>query len=228
MTAGVARRTSFCIFESMNRNFTSGERELINVVNYFERQSKKLIAQGKLGEEHSKIQETVERFVEQVEGHANYRVALQEKRSQISKIIKDDVSCPNCHSRDFVKWTGVDKNEKGWKSNRYKCRRCNIQFTWHIPNNPWDFIDYTNEMINKLLAKIAEGSKEQDDVLQTMESTKAQLDKIVPIIQAHDSEYAEMQIRDEEMSRLVHDFTNSLKIEKIKMNTWEARKTDHK
>lgn len=212
----------------MNKNFTAGERELINVVNYFKRQSKKLISEGKLGEEHVKIQETVDRFVEQMEGHADYRAAILEKRLQIGRIIKDDVSCPKCHSREFVKATGVDKNEKGWKFNRYKCRRCNIQFTWHIPNNPWDFIPYTNEMINKLLAKSAAETQEDSSVLSTVESTRLQLDKIVPVIQAHDEAYHEMLLRDEEMSRLVHEFTNSLKIEKIKMNTWENKKHESK
>lgn len=208
----------------MNKNFTAGERELINIVNYFKRQSKKLISEGKLGEEHIKIQETVDRFVEQMEGHADYRAAILEKRLQIGKIIKDDVSCPKCHSKEFVKMTGVDKNEKGWKFNRYKCRRCNIQFTWHIPNNPWDFISYTNEMINKLLAKSTEAAQEDLSVLSTVESTRLQLDKIVPVIQSHDEAYHEMLQRDEEMSKLVHEFTNSLKIEKIKMNTWENKK----
>mgnify|MGYP003578122302 CR=1 FL=1 len=52
---------------------------------------------------------------------------------------------------------------------------------------------------------------------------QANLDKLKPVIDAHDKDFQELQTRDAEMDRLVHEFKNSLLIEKIKMDTWDNK-----
>ncbi|MEJ7645740.1 MAG: hypothetical protein WKF87_14190 [Chryseolinea sp.] len=210
----------------MNKNFKANERELVNVITYFKRQSKKLIAAGKLGEEHLKIEQTVERFIEQINSHANVRTAILEQRKHLLSIVKDDVSCPKCRTKDMIKLVGIEKNDKGWRSNRYKCRKCNIQFTWKAPNNPWDLIAYINETLKSFQQKLDETSSEEEKMAlrEALLAMTGQLEKITPVISAHDAEYAALLEREEEMERLIHEFKNSLLIEKIKMDTWENKK----
>jgi hypothetical protein len=203
------------------------ERELIKVANYFKRQSKKLIGEGKLGEEHQKVEEAVDKFVGQMNDHAEVRASILAHRDTLGKLVKDNAECPKCHTKDMIKLVGTEKNEKGWKSNRYKCRKCNIQFTWNRPNNPWDMIKYIEEMIvalqtRMLTGNVSEEEKEQSQaVIESMESSIGQLK---PVIEAHDKEYEALLQRDEEMEQLIHEFKNTLLIEKIKMDTWENRK----
>jgi hypothetical protein len=211
----------------MNKHFKSNERELIKVANFFKRESKKLIAEGKLGEEHSKVEEAVDRFVEHMEQHANARAFILEQRQSLNKLVKDEAECPTCHKRDMLKMVGTEKNEKGWKSNRYKCRRCNIEFTWNRPNNPWDMIHYIEEVIDTLRSKAqAEGTEtEKAQIASGIESMQANLGKLKPVIEAHDKEYEALQTREAEMEKLIHEFKNSLLIEKIKMDTWENKQS---
>ena len=211
----------------MNKNYKSNERELVKVVNYFKRQSKMLIAEGRLGDEHQKIEDTVDRFIQQMDSHANIRAAILEQRDYLNKLVKDNAECPKCHTKDMIKIVGTEKNEKGWKSNRYKCRKCNIQFTWNRPNNPWDMIQYIEEILQQLLeqsnnATASDTEKEQSNA--ALESMQANLEKLKPVIDAHDKEYNELQARDAEMEQLIHEFKNSLLIEKIKMDTWDVKK----
>src|SRR5688572_29757019 len=130
----------------MNRNFKSNERELVKVASFFKRQSRKLMEEGKLGEEHAKVGEAVDRFIEQMEAHADARAQILEQRESLRKIVKDNALCPRCNTDDKLRHVGTEKNEKGWKSNRYRCRKCNIEFTWNRPNNPWDMISYIEEV----------------------------------------------------------------------------------
>lgn len=211
----------------MNTNFKPNERELIKVVNYFKRQSKKLIAEGKLGEEHRQIENTVDRFLEQMEAHANTRAFILEQHEYLNKLVKDNAECPKCHTRDMIKLTGTEKNDKGWKSNRYKCRKCNIQFTWDKPNNPWDMIKYIREVLQAFQTRYdneATPAEEKEELSAALASTQANLDRLTPVIDAHDKEYNDLQTRDTEMERLIHEFKNSLLIEKIKMDTWDNKK----
>jgi len=210
----------------MNKNFKANERELVKVATYFKKQSKKLMEEGKLGEENKQVGEAVDRFVQHLENHANARAFILEQRDYLRKLVKDNAKCPQCHSSDMLKPAGSEQNDKGWKSNRYKCRKCNIYFTWNLPNNPWDMIQYIQEMLGTLREKYAgeTGSDEDRAAIQgTIENMQANLDKLKPVIDAHDKEYAELTSRDEEMDRLVHEFKNSLLIEKIKMDTWENK-----
>ena len=96
-----------------------------------------------------------------------------------------------------------------------------------MPNNPWDMIQYIQEVLEKLRAKYdSEGASESDrsDARTAIANMQANLDKLKPVIDAHDKDFTELQARDEEMDKLVHEFKNSLLIEKIKMDTWENKK----
>ncbi len=211
----------------MNKHFKNNERELVKVATFFKRQSKKLIVDGKLGEEHKNVEEAVDRFLEQMDNHANTRAFILEQREYLNKLVKDNPECPRCHTKDKLKLVGSEKNEKGWKSNRYKCRKCNIAFTWNKPNNPWDMIQYIDEFAEILKTKYAEeqtDEAEKEQIAVAMESMRVSLDKLKPVIDAHDQEYNDFLQRDAEMEKLIHELKNSLLIEKIKMDTWENKK----
>lgn len=210
----------------MNKNFKSNERELIKVATFFKRQSKKLIEEGKLGEEHKKVEEAVDKFVEHMNKHADTRAFVLSQREALQKLVKDEAVCPSCNKRDMLKFVGIDQNEKGWKSNRYKCRKCNIEFTWNRPNNPWDMIKYIEEVLGMLKEKFENPSTpeaEKQQIETGISNMENNLGKLKPVIEAHNTEYEAMQKREEEMDRLIHEFKNSLLIEKIKMDTWENR-----
>jgi hypothetical protein len=215
----------------MNKHFKNNERELVKVATFFKRQSKILIDEGKLGEEHRKVEEAVDKFVDQMDKHADARAFILDQREQLVKLVKDNAECPTCHKKDMLKLVGTEKNEKGWKSNRYKCRRCNIEFTWNRPNNPWDMIAYIEEVLQMLRGKqqdagISEAEKEQ--LATGITNMEANLGRLKPVIDEHNLEYQALLAREEEMERLIHEFKNSLLIEKIKMDTWENKKSSGK
>lgn len=215
----------------MNKHFKANERELVKVATFFKKQSRKLITEGKLSEEHKKVEEAVDRFIAHMEQHANTRAFILDQREQLKKLVKDDAECPQCHSRDKLKLVGAEKNEKGWKSNRYKCRKCNIEFTWNRPNNPWDMIPYIEEVMHEMKVKFENPSTaeaEKDQIASVMQSMQANLDKLKPVIDAHAKEYDDLQQRETDMDKLVHEMKNSLLIEKIKMDTWDNRKSSAK
>jgi hypothetical protein len=210
----------------MNKNFKPNERELIKIATFFKKQSRKLITEGKLGEENKEVAEAVDRFTEHLNNHANTRAFILEQRDYLRKLVKDNAQCPECHSSKMLKLAGTEKNEKGWKSNRYKCRKCNIYFTWNMPNNPWDMIHYIQEVLQTLRTKKESDSipdEEKQETLAAISQMQSNLDKLKPVIDAHDQEYNELQVRETDMDKLIHEFKNSLLIEKIKMDTWENR-----
>jgi hypothetical protein len=211
----------------MNKNYKANERELVKVATFFKKQSRKLIAEGKLPEDHGKLEEAVNRFIEHMEQHANTRAMLVDQREQLKKLVRDDAECPQCNSRDKLKFVGIEQNEKGWKSNRYKCRKCNIEFTWNRPNNPWDMVFYIEEVMRAMQEKLDNSSTkpaEIEQITSVMASMQANLDKLKPVIDAHSQDYNQFQTREQEMEKLVHEMKNSLLIERIKMDTWENRK----
>jgi len=211
----------------MNKHFKANERELVKVVTFFKKQSKKLIEEGKLSEEHKTVQTAVDKFVEQMEKHADTRAFILEQREHLQKLVKDNAQCPTCHKKDMLKLVGTEKNEKEWKSNRYKCRRCNIEFTWNLPNNPWDMLQYIDEVLQLMRSKYGDASTaddEKEQITTAIAGLEANLQKLKPVIDAHNEEYNALQERDSEMERLIHEFKNSLLIEKIKMDTWENKK----
>lgn len=210
----------------MNKHFNQQERDLVKLAGFFKKQSIKLVGEGKLGEEHKNVEEAVDRFLEHINNHVNTRVFILEQHEYLNKLVKDNAHCPKCHTNEKLKLVGTEKNEKGWKSNRYKCRKCNIEFTWNLPNNPWHMIEYIQEMLQQMRTKIDDSStseEERDQALETISGMGSNLNKLKPVIDAHDKEYNELKAREMEMERLIHEFKNSLMIEKIKMDTWENK-----
>ena len=210
----------------MNPNLKSNERELVKLATFFKKQSRTLIDLGKLGEEHRKVEEAVDHFIRQMEFHADNRALIQQQREQLSKLVKDNAVCPKCNTSDKLRHVGTEKNEKGWKSNRYKCRKCNIQFTWNRPNNPWDMIKFIEEIILETEEKLEKENVSEEEREQTrsgLAAMQGNLARLKPVIDAHDAEYDAIVARDNEMERLIHEFKNSLLIEKIKMDTWENK-----
>lgn len=210
----------------MNKNFNQQERDLVKLAGFFKKQSIKLVDEGKLGEEHKKVEEAVDRFLDHINNHVNTRVFILEQHEYLNKLVKDNAQCPKCHTSEKLKLVGTEKNEKGWKSNRYKCRKCNIEFTWNLPNNPWHMIEYIQEMLQQMRTKLDDSTTSEEERNQTLEmidGMESNLNKLKPVIDAHDKEYNELKAREMEMERLIHEFKNSLMIEKIKMDTWENK-----
>ena len=85
-------------------------------------------------------------------------------------------------------------------------------------------IQYIEEVLQQMNVK-AENASEEDKAFttQAINNMKESLDKLKPVIEAHDKDYQDLQTREQEMERLLHEFKNSLMIEKIKMNTWENK-----
>lgn len=209
----------------MNQNFKPNERELVKVATFFKKQSKRLIEEGKLGEEHRNVEQAVDKFIEHMNMHADNRAFILEQRQQLERLVKDDAQCPTCKGKDMLKLVGTEKNEKGWKSNRYRCRRCNIEFTWNRPNNPWDMIPYIEEVMDLFRKKSEETANEEEraQLLSGIESMEGNLGRLKPVIEAHEKDYEAFEAREKEMEKLIHEFKNSLLIEKIKLDTWENR-----
>jgi DNA-directed RNA polymerase subunit RPC12/RpoP len=211
----------------MNTNFKANERELVKLATFFKKESRRLIEEGKLGEESVKVEEAVDKFIDHMSRHADARAFILDQREQLKSLVKDDAECPTCKKRDMIKIVGTEKSEQGWISNRYRCRRCNIEFTWNRPNNPWDMIQYI-EAVMAMLKKKAESTAlselERQQILQSLPSMEANLGRLKPVIEAHDKEYNEWLARETEMEKLIHEFKNSLMIERIKLDTWENRR----
>jgi hypothetical protein len=201
------------------------ERELVKLATFFIKNTERLIGEGKLGEEHQNVINTCNTLIEKINLHAENRDAVIKNRENLKGLIKDNAQCPKCHQSSQLKLIGVD-NEERWECNRYKCRRCNITFTWNRPNNPWDMMPFTEALINELQRKIEDQNPPEEIKEQTMASMdqmRGNLAKIQEIVNASDIEYKDMKERDLEMSKLVHEFKNYLKIEKIKMDTWKGQ-----
>jgi hypothetical protein len=211
----------------MNQNFKPNERELIKVATFFKKYSRKLMDDGKLSEEYKSVGESVDRFIGEMEIHANTRAAILANRQQLGKLIKDNPVCPRCHSSDKLKLSGTEKNSKGWTSNKYRCRKCNITFTWNRPNNPWDMVGFLSEFLDVMRLKrntpdISDTEKADSD--RMIETMQGNLNALKETIAEHDTEYHAILERDNEMEKLIHEFKNTLLIEKIKMDTWENTK----
>jgi hypothetical protein len=202
----------------MNTNLHANEREIIKLAKFFNKKAQELIGQGKLTDEHKKVTESCEKLIEQLNAHADHRVAVNQKREALNQLIKDNAQCPQCHKANQLKLVGTEKNEKGWKCNRYRCRKCNIQFTWNRPNNPWDMVGFIEHYIPMLEASVEKEAPEKQqglkDMIGQMHDSLAQLKAVV---EATDTEFKEMEARDIEMSALISEFRKHLLIEKIKL-----------
>ena len=207
----------------MNKNFKSYERDLVKIATFFKKQSRKLMDAGKLGAEHSQVGEAVDKFIVQIEEHADIRARILEDRQTLKKLVKDNAACPRCHSNEKLKLAGTEKDKLGRTYNRYKCRKCNTQFTWERPNNPWDMIRYFEDVLTMLRLKSADATmagEERSQIEVGIEQLEKHLGELKPVIEAHDREWENYLEREAEMEKLVHDLKATLLMEKIKLESW--------
>lgn len=204
----------------MDLNLKPEERELIKLVNYFKKRGEILIIENKLGEEYKQMLDTCDRLVEQLNLHAKNRQQVLAEREQLQGMVKDSAQCPSCKSNSQLKVIGTEKNVKGWKSNKYKCRRCNITFVWNAPNNPWDMIPYVENFITEMENRLSDPAIDSDTKLvnsQALDQMRNNLGKLKPVVDASDQDFAELEEREKQMADMVHKFKKHLMIEKIRM-----------
>lgn len=210
---------------TMSPNLNENERELVKLVNYFRKRAEKMMKDGKLDAQHEIVITSCEKLVSQLDKHAEYRNAILLQREKLKTLIKDNAHCPKCNTAANIKLVGTEKNESDWKINRYKCRKCNIEFIWNRPNNPWDMIPYIEDFLVKLNSTI---EKDMPEELRAQshglsEQMKQSLEVLKPVIESSDTEFKELEAKELEMATMIHDFRNYLMIEKIKMDSWETR-----
>ncbi len=203
---------------SMNNNLQANEREIVKLAKFFNKKAQQLIQEGKLTDDHKKVSDSCEKLIAQLSIHADNRAEVTKKKETLKQLIKDNAQCPQCHKSTHLKLTGTDKNEKGWKCNRYRCRHCNIQFTWNRPNNPHDmigFIEYYIPMLETSVEK--ETSDKQPAMKEMITQMQDSLTQLKTVVTETDREFNEMETRDKEMTALISEFRKHLLIEKIKM-----------
>lgn len=210
----------------MAQNLKENERELIKLINFFRKRAEVLIKENKMDEDYRQLIEACEKLVGQLIKHSENRAEILLQREALKTIIKDNAICPKCQKSNQLKFVGIDKNEKGWKSNKYKCRRCNIEFVLNRPNNPWDMIPFMEMYIKDLEEKI-ESQEVDEETKEHSRSMIIQMNesmiKLKPVIDASDLDYQELRGRELEMDEMIHNFKNHLLIERIKLDTWENR-----
>ncbi|GAA4302849.1 hypothetical protein [Nibribacter koreensis] len=204
----------------MKQNLTENEREVIKLITFFKKRGERLAQEGALTQEHEELNTACERLTEKIYAHADFREQVQEKTETLRGIIQDQAQCPNCGKSDMLKKVSVATNELGWKSNRYKCRRDNIEFTWNRPNNPWDMIPFL-ELCLQELDKNLQGT-EMDEALKeraqgARDHMAISLEQLRTAIASADAERLRMEEQDVEMNKMLHEFKKYLMIEKIKM-----------
>jgi hypothetical protein len=204
----------------MTLNLTAEERELIRLVNFFKKKVKSLVDENKTQENYTELIETCDKLVDQLTIHAKLRDTVLQEREQLKKLIKENAQCPKCHKNANLKLVGTDKSPQGWKSNKYRCKRCNIEFVWNAPNNPWDMIPYAEYVLADLEIKMQEEASDEEEkqlVQNSIEQLKGNLERLKPVVEASDLDLAELETRDKEMNLIVNKFKKHLMIEKIKM-----------
>ncbi|MFY9309888.1 MAG: hypothetical protein WAQ28_12645 [Bacteroidia bacterium] len=203
----------------MQQNLKPEEREVIKLVSFFRKKAEKLMEEKKLPEEYGQLLETSDKLVEQINIHAKNRETILNERTQLQSMIKENAQCPKCSKNDKLKRTGTDKSPQGWKSNKYKCRGCNIEFVWNAPNNPWDMIPYVEHFVEQLKSKL---QNEPDEFTRTqtqavIQQMEANIAKLKPVVEASDLDLADLETREKEMAEVVHKFKKHLMIEKIRI-----------
>lgn len=204
----------------MAQNLKPEERELIRLVNFFKKKTKALVQENKPIDVYTQLLETGDKLVEQINIHAGNRDVVEEERKKLNGLVKENAVCPKCAKNNQLKLIGTDKSPEGWKSNKYKCRKCNIEFVWNAPNNPWDMIPYVERFIAQSEEKIAKETvspEEKEQVSAMVEQMKANLGKLKPVVEASDRDLASIENHEKEMEELISKFKKYLLIEKIKM-----------
>lgn len=205
----------------MSQNLKDNERELIKQVNYFKKRAEKQLSEGKIGEDHKQLIESCEKLVNTINLHASKRAEVLDQRETLKSIIKDNAECPKCFKNTHLKFVGVDTSDNGWKCNKYRCRKCNIEFVWAKPNNPWDLVPYLERMVGNIETKLQSADideREKQESALMIEQIHMSLAKLKPIIEASDLDHRELQERDAEMDKIVNQFKMHLQIERIKMD----------
>jgi hypothetical protein len=204
----------------MKQNITENEREVIKLIAFFKKRGERLSAEGSLTQEHEDLNAACERLTQKIYNHADFRQQVLEKHKTLQGIIEDHAQCPTCSKVDQLKKISVATNELGWKSNRYKCRRCNIEFTWNRPNNPWDMIPFLERCLQELDTNLASPEVEgelKERAQGARDHMAVSLEQLRSAIQSADHEKAQMEEQDREMARMLHEFKKYLMIEKIKL-----------
>jgi hypothetical protein len=188
---------------------------------FFNKKADQLTREGQMTPELTQIVETCAKMKDQLTIHAKNREVVRSEREQLKKMIKDNARCPKCLKPDHLKLIGTDTNDKGWRSNKYKCRKCNIEFVWNAPNNPWDMIPYAEMIVSQMEQRLECENPPQevrDQTVATLEQMKANLSRLKPVVEAADKDFADLDFREKEMSEIVHKFKKHLMIEKIRLS----------
>lgn len=202
----------------MNPNLKAEERELVKLVQYFKKRAEILIIENKLDDEYSQMLDTCDKLVERLYEHAEKRQTVLSEREQLQGMVRDNARCPKCNSAEMLKVIGFDTTPQGWKSNKYKCRKCNIAFVWNTPNNPWDMIPYVEKFISDTEQKLSgQTPEEQSMTVMAIEQMKQNMTRLKPVVDASDLDMKELDERELQMSDLVRKLKKHLLIEKIKM-----------
>jgi hypothetical protein len=208
----------------MQQSLKSNERELIKLIKFFRKRADQLIQEGQLSEEHQQLGIACEKLTSQIFNHASIREQVTAKRDKLRQLIKDNAACPKCQQSNQLKLVGSARHEKGWKSNKYKCRRCNIEFVWGKPNNPWDMVTFLEQYIGEMEENVQNENLPEEIRQQSalvIEQLQHSLAQLKPVLEGSDQEMADLETTEVEMSKMIHQFTNYLLIEKIKLNTWQ-------
>jgi hypothetical protein len=206
--------------------YNSRERELIKAANQFKKRAENLVKAGKLSEEHLKVISACDQLTEQIRVHASKRSLIEQQHDQLKKLVQDHAQCPRCKTSVQLKLAGVFTNEQGWKMNKYRCRRCNIEFVWNRPNNPWHMLEFIDQMLRQLDQTLeAEGMESalREQNLLMKEQIMQNLQKLKPVVEDADENLRDIRQKDEEMARMLHEFKNYLLIETIRLDTWENK-----
>ncbi|MDP1802221.1 MAG: hypothetical protein Q8L81_12765 [Bacteroidota bacterium] len=204
----------------MNQELKQDERELIKLVNFFKKKAENWSAEIEIPEEFKQLMETCDKLVEQINLHAQSREVILSERELLKKLVKDNAQCPRCNKNENLKLIGTEKNEKGWQSNKYKCRKCNITFVWNAPNNPWDMIPYVESVVAEIEKKAEAENLDEASKLHYIDSIaqmKGNLEKLKPVVENSATDIANLEQRDKEMADIVRKFKKHLMIEKIKL-----------
>lgn len=206
----------------MDKALKTNERELIKLIRFFSKRGARLATSGEMNEQQEQLIAACRNLETQLYKHAENRTAILGKRERLEKIIEDRAQCPKCHKADMLKKTGVVTNEQGWKSNTYRCRRCNTTFTWNRPNNPWDMVAFLERYIQELEQSLqtAQPAGMQEHIEGAIPQLQDSLFRLRPVLQTSDEEMAALTEKEREMDRLIHQFKNYLLIEKIKLDTF--------
>ncbi|MEO6305449.1 MAG: hypothetical protein ABIP51_19965, partial [Bacteroidia bacterium] len=170
----------------MSQELKQEERELIKLVSFFKKKAEQWSTGNEMPEDFKQLIDTCDKLVVQINIHAESREIILSEREMLKKLVKDNALCPRCNKNENLKLIGTEKNDKGWQSNKYKCRKCNITFVWNAPNNPWDMIPYVESVVAEIEKKAeAENLDEvsKQHYVDSIAQMKGNLEKLKPVVE---------------------------------------------